>query len=323
MSDSVQVLFNFHIYDRKITYNKEVISLKGSSFKYDRINNLNGTKNYKGEISKSGRKMIEKRLTAWLHCLRFHNQNHPEIPKRKRRLPTFVTLTLSDDTTRSDREIKKSLLEPFIKQLYYAYNITHYFWKAEKQKNGRLHFHLITDRYIPMKDLQTRWNSIQRKNGLTESYEEKYNKPEPPSTHIRAIQQQDNQIEYVMKYVEKGNKGLKLDGSVFRFSKGLLDIVPFSFIFEAHDTDELRRKIEIHCQKEFHGDWFGMLEMDKKNIMSWIPARLYRDVEKYYLNLYDRLYNTKVSKPNQLNQLKQTEIDEQTKKQAPQLIFDF
>ena len=43
-------------------------------------------------------------------------------------------------------------------------------WRAEKQKNGNLHFHLLTDKFIPFLELRDVWNRITEKLGYVSRY---------------------------------------------------------------------------------------------------------------------------------------------------------
>ncbi|GAH42212.1 unnamed protein product, partial [marine sediment metagenome] len=47
-----------------------------------------------------------------------------------------------------------------------------YLWKAEKQKNGRIHFHIITDKFIPWNELRNVWNKHQQTLGYVTGYRE-------------------------------------------------------------------------------------------------------------------------------------------------------
>lgn len=47
----------------------------------------------------------------------------------------------------------------------------HYFWRAELQANGQIHFHLIVDHYIPKHAVQHDWNKlIFSALGLSDTY---------------------------------------------------------------------------------------------------------------------------------------------------------
>jgi len=245
-----------------------------------------------GIIRKIGLRKIEKRLTAWLTCM---IENEKQTKKKDRKtihLPTFITLTLSDDTDLSDRALKKKLLEVFLKRLQYNYGVSHYFWKAEKQKNGRLHIHLVVDRYIDKKEIQTHWNSIQNKHGLIDNYEKKYGNTNPPSTHVRAIKNQDKQIDYIMKYVRKNDSKLLVGGSVYRFSRNLINLKPFSFIPTGQDLPMLSQLYDEHCTADYNSDWFSIYYFDICELQAYFDPQHCAQFREYYRKMYKSLYDS-------------------------------
>jgi len=84
----------------------------------------------------------------------------------------FITLDLSSDQVHSDQVIKRELLHQFLVEMRKKWHVTLYLWKAEKQKNGRIHFHIITDKFIPWNELRNVWNRIQQKLGYVTRYRE-------------------------------------------------------------------------------------------------------------------------------------------------------
>lgn len=84
----------------------------------------------------------------------------------------FITLTLSSDQVHTDQEIKRRCLHPFLVQARRKFKVALYLWKAEKQKNGRIHFHFITDKYIPWCELRNVWNKHQQTLGYVTRYRE-------------------------------------------------------------------------------------------------------------------------------------------------------
>lgn len=116
----------------------------------------------------------------------------------------FVTLTLSDPATElSDRDIKSKLLDPWLKRMRYRHHLNSYIWKAERQQNGALHFHLITDTWLPWVSVRDNWNDLQRKHGLLESYRSKFNRDTPNSTDVHAVHRENEARKYIAKYLAK------------------------------------------------------------------------------------------------------------------------
>lgn len=126
-----------------------------------------------GIMSEKAKKRIENAL-KWMLYLSPSKKIYHRDEKRwvKFRL-CFVTLTLSASQQHTDKEIKSKLLYQFLDEMRAAYNVTHYVWRAEKQSNGNIHFHLVVNRFIPHMDLRKRWNRIIEKLGYVSRYQQK------------------------------------------------------------------------------------------------------------------------------------------------------
>ena len=72
----------------------------------------------------------------------------------------FLTLTLPFEQHYSDQEIKSKLLNQFFVEARKRWNLHNYIWRAEKQKNGNIHFHVLVDVFIPWKECRQVWNRI-------------------------------------------------------------------------------------------------------------------------------------------------------------------
>lgn len=122
----------------------------------------------------------------------------------------FVTLTLSSKQIHSDNEIKSKLLNQFITELRQKYGCKHYVWRAEAQANGNIHFHVITDVFIPWRSLRTDWNRIQNKLGYVDAFASKYGHNDPNSTDVHSTIKIRNLSAYLSKYCGKNTKGYTL-----------------------------------------------------------------------------------------------------------------
>lgn len=86
----------------------------------------------------------------------------PRTIFRKNRKPiynyraSFITLTLPSTQEVSDVNIKECL-NLFFTDLRRVYKLKNYVWKAELQKNGNIHFHIIIDVYIDYNVLLNYW----------------------------------------------------------------------------------------------------------------------------------------------------------------------
>jgi hypothetical protein len=133
------------------------------------IKNLEQNK-HGGELSK---KAIRRLYTALDWLLVLAKEKTADKLKTKgtfRYKLAMLTLTLPSQQAHSDLYIKKYLLNDFLTNLRKKYNLQNYIWKGEKQDNGNIHFHLILDKYIFYKEINTMWNSILNKHGYIDEY---------------------------------------------------------------------------------------------------------------------------------------------------------
>lgn len=175
----------------------------------------------------------------------------------------FVTLTLASKQIHSDNEIKSKLLNQLLVELRKHYSVDIYVWKAEKQKNGNLHFHILTDKFIPYKDLRERWNRIQNKLGYVDRSVSK----NPNSTDIHTLYKDKKGSEnindvamYIAKYMSKSenpdhldkeqkNK-LKVEGRLWFVSQKISKICKGVTLFEdKFDSDALDVMEKIHKER--------------------------------------------------------------------------
>jgi len=112
---------------------------------------------------------------------------------------TFVTLTLSSTQIHSDHFIKRYMLQPFLRVARNRWKVTNYVWKAEVQDNGNIHFHVITDRFIPWKEIRTVWNTIQEVHG----YVSRSGLSDPNSSDIHALYKVKHTVNYLSSYLLK------------------------------------------------------------------------------------------------------------------------
>jgi hypothetical protein len=150
---------------------------------------------------------------------------------------TFITLTLPSKQVHSDNEIKSKCLNQFLIELKKNYGVSRYIWKAEKQENNNIHFHIIADKYIKWKEIRECWNRIINKLGYVDRYESNMrefykngfrlsthskdkrtenqqkkafqtlvdnNYRNPNSTDIHALYKVKNIQAYISKYLAKG-----------------------------------------------------------------------------------------------------------------------
>lgn len=116
----------------------------------------------------------------------------------------FITLTLptpQGDIT--DKQIKSQVLDVWLKAAKRRFGLRSYMWRAERQKNGNLHFHIITDTYIPYDQLRDTWNQRLNRLQFIDKFEKKHGHRHPNSTDVHSINNVKNLAAYFIKYFSK------------------------------------------------------------------------------------------------------------------------
>lgn len=251
---------------------------------------------YNGFMSPSTKRRVRTILTTWLTAFdKFNNEHLEGINVRKRRL-TFATLTLSGKQKHDDNWIKRNMLNRMLISLQKKYNVKYFFWRAEKQKNGNIHFHVIVDSYIRNQDLQSEWNSIQADCGYLDEFFAKFKRYNAPSTDIRAIADTVNGINYVMKYVSKNpdeleDESLKVSGRIWGCSKELKELKPYFDLEHQKLGNALTEAVKRKDAVLFDSDFFQIYRCDTERFLKRYLPDVYLDYVEYYVNVYAQLYN--------------------------------
>ena len=125
-----------------------------------------------GEMSKKAVKRLYVALDWMLLCARKKSADHVIRSGSFNFKLSMLTLTLPAAQMHTDLYIKKMMLNEFLTIARKKYNLQNYIWKAEKQGNGNIHFHLILDKYIFYKDINRIWNNILGTHGYINKYKE-------------------------------------------------------------------------------------------------------------------------------------------------------
>nr|WP_319398216.1 hypothetical protein [uncultured Carboxylicivirga sp.] len=243
-----------------------------------------------GFISKKGATALERAVYWFLYSVDPAIVNYG---KNKNKV-TFLTLTLPSEQVHSDKEIKKVLLNQMLTELRNVYDVEKFIWKAEKQFNGNLHFHLLLDRFIPALEIRERWNRICNKLGYTYEYHKKMSaldwsgywelrkkefKPkfesekvfrsrikkafrygqltnwmQPNTTDIENLKKVNNVGAYIAKYMSKEHKAKNVDKSMLA--------VDGRIWFSSQAVSKMKNLIiEIPDENEYSDEFIEMISM--------------------------------------------------------------
>lgn len=229
--------------------------------------NLKQVKNtYQGEISPAGIKKISKIIYLWSEAVKNHNYNESIISGKNYRKLNMITLTLSDTQIHSDKEIKRALLKPFLRIIRERFGLENYLWKAEKQENGNIHFHIIVDGYFDKVRLREVWNNVQASKGYLDSFHRKYGHYDAPSTRIESLRDIENTTKYIRKYITKDAKYGKIEGAIWKASAKLQTLCYYTCDESVKEVENIEKscndgKCEMFCFDNFTLYYFSVFNL--------------------------------------------------------------
>jgi hypothetical protein len=152
---------------------------------------------------------------------------------------SFLTLTLCAPQMHDDNYIKSQMLNQFITEISKRYIGIRYIWRAEKQRNGNIHFHFLINKYVDWNFARVVWNRLLLKEGYLQlytlkftgisfsdycqtignysidkisTYRQAWNKgnecgwTNPPSSWIESLKNSGKAMYYITKYISKREK---------------------------------------------------------------------------------------------------------------------
>lgn len=172
------VLFN-SVYRRDYV-NELLVPIQGrSKVKRININSKNENDNLKLKrkklvLSDNAYRSLKKKIN-WLYYLSksryVKTYSGKEIYNFK---INFLTLTLPSKQRTSTKEVTSNLLNNFLTEIRQRTTMENYVWRLEFQKNGNVHYHIVTDTYLDYFFVLKIWNRILLLNGYIEDYQNKH-----------------------------------------------------------------------------------------------------------------------------------------------------
>lgn len=232
------------------------------------------------------RKRLKECLSRWFDTVTIASEflRVPVVPLRNH---TFVTLTLSSRQIHCDKTIKREVLNHFIIYLQREFKIRNYVWKAELQENGNIHYHMITDKFIPWRKLRDIWNAAQNRLLYVDMFEH----DDPNSTDIHSLKKIKNVTAYVGKYMSKKIVPDKPEsvtsivtrpicGHVWGRSDGLANLQPFSLHNDLQLSEWFEMQINSVEHRQFEGENFCFTAFDKKINLRSLPSHQLQNIKK-------------------------------------------
>lgn len=251
----------------------------------DRIKN--SKRMARGFLSINAKRKLQKAIEYLLYLSaekRIYNRTTKKFLKFK---VAFVTLTLSSEQKHTDDQIRKKLLHQLLVELKKNYNVENYVWKAEKQANGNIHFHIVLDRFIPHQQLRSRWNRIQNKLGYVDNYQQKHKgKTNPNSVDIHSLYNIKNIASYLSKYMSKNVEyredmnpeelqKLIVKGKLWGSNHELSNIKGASIPVDTFVEKELKKLVSSKKVKTYVADYFTVIYTNVNQLLKMGYTLLY------------------------------------------------
>jgi hypothetical protein len=275
---------------------------------------LKSDKKHHGIVSDQARRKVGKAIDYLLYL-----SNDKVLPatahgKSYNFKIAFITLTLPSKQIHSDNEIKDQCLNQFLIEIRQRYNVKNYLWRAEKQKNKNVHFHILVDKFIPWSELRDRWNRIINKLGYVENYRTEmkqfhangfnirkdllqhwdyqkqikaYQKGKindwqsPNSTDVHSLYKIQSIRKYITKYCTKNDVNSEVSGRMWGCNYELSDIKGAAIIADVEIKNQLDEIIKEYKPKVYNGEFFSVIHISVDKLRNTKYEQLFRIFEHY------------------------------------------
>ena len=243
-----------------------------------RINQFHGNAvartQYEGILSPSAKKKLIKAINLLVAIALPKKAIDFQSGKEFSFRVNFITLTLpAPQGSVKDKELKQIALKQWIEYWRDHKPGMSYVWRAERQENGNLHFHIITDRFIHYKEIRDTWNKRLSVWHFIDDFEKKHHHRFPNSTDVHSVQRIRNLGAYIAKYMSKKETTAQtIDGKVWDCSKNLKSKDNCSFPAGGRDLDAFERIYTAGGPDAFSTDFCGGVRMTEKQMHKHFPA---------------------------------------------------
>ena len=197
-------------------------------------------KAYDGTVTKGVKKRINSAVDVFLQTTETRNIYNCVTGRHMDFRLGFMTLTIADQCDWKADKCYTHLLKPFLRVMKDKHNVKKYIWKYELQKRGVVHYHVTIDEFVRHDAVNTTWNKIQKKNGLSDMYAQKYGHFNPNGTDIHKVWKIRNIGAYLGKYLSKGGDEKNVKGKTWDCST---------------DLKRVRFSTEVNWENESKVDW--------------------------------------------------------------------
>ena len=223
---------------------------------------------YSGTVSKAVSSKIRDRVLLLYYLSSRRRIFNPCLQKDVWFKLSFLTLTLSASQTVSDSDITRNLLRPFLRHFRYTGEMNNYVWKAEKQKNGNIHYHVISDMFCQYSTILNYWNYQQSRTDMIDRFYLRFGHRMPNSVDIKQVRSETALAKYLSKYFS--TPGEKIEGKTWDCSKALEKFEFPSCIIDTQVGNTVDNLAANYSQGSSQYDYCKVIYMDSKYYQSVI-----------------------------------------------------
>lgn len=270
---------------------------------------LNSTRKAEGAVSPNAKRKITKAI-EYLVATAVEKKGHEKLTGKIVSFKVaFVTLTLPSKQQHTDKELISSCLNQFIIEIKKYHNVKNYVWRAEKQENGNLHFHILVDAFIPWWIMRERWNRIVNKLGYVDRFQKKHGHKTPNSTDIHSTRKIRNIYSYLTKYLTKDekttqeNNGTADNQPLQTTQEGMEEAIQTGRIWGCNQTlsqargcpididwgisEELVNLVKHSNARVYSTDYFKVIYIDFRNLRKFGADQLFQYFSDYLIEQFD------------------------------------
>jgi hypothetical protein len=126
-----------------------------------------------GKIGQRGKQLVKLYCKLLGETILAYREADPVGALREGINAVFITLTLPATQKHDDGELNRHALGRFITEARRSKWFEHYVWRAEVQKNGNAHWHILVDHEVDALEVRKLWNRIMADLGYIERYRKK------------------------------------------------------------------------------------------------------------------------------------------------------
>lgn len=287
--------------------------------KYEHL--LKSDKKSHGKVSQQARRKVGKAVDYLLYMANDKILPDTAHGKNYNFKLAFITLTLPSKQIHSDEEIKEACLNQFLIEIRKRYKVRNYIWRAERQVNNNIHFHILVDRFIPWSELRDRWNRIINKLGYVERYRNEMKKfhkegfkvrndllkhwdyqqqikayqkgkindwASPNSTDIHALYRINNVKKYICKYCTKDESNKEINGRIWGCNYELSELKGATIIMDNNIKSELHQLIETLKPHIYTSDYFSIIYLSVNQLKESRYSNLYQYFQNYITQTFNQ-----------------------------------